>query len=76
MRIVDLTHPLSDDMPMLAGMARPSFRDIALMERDGYRMSSTSCSTTAARTSTRRRTWRPTATRSTRSTSRGSSATR
>ena len=39
MRIVDLTHPMSDDMPMLAGMARPSFRDIALMERDGYRMS-------------------------------------
>ena len=39
MRIVDLTHPLSDDMPMLPGMARPSFRAIAEWDPDGYRMS-------------------------------------
>jgi arylformamidase len=38
-RIVDLTHPLSDDTPMLPGMAAPSFVDIARWERDGYRMS-------------------------------------
>jgi arylformamidase len=38
-KIIDLTHPLSNDMPMLDGMARPRFEDIALMERDGYRMS-------------------------------------
>ena len=39
MKIVDLTHPLSDDTPMMPGMAAPSFRDIARWETDGYRMS-------------------------------------
>jgi kynurenine formamidase len=38
-KIVDLTHPLSDDTPMMPGMAAPSFRDIARWDPDGYRMS-------------------------------------
>jgi arylformamidase len=38
-KIVDLTHPLSDDMPVYPGLARPSFRPIAEWEPDGYRMS-------------------------------------
>jgi arylformamidase len=38
-RIVDLTHPLSDDMPVYPGLPRPSFRPIAEWDRDGYRMS-------------------------------------
>jgi kynurenine formamidase len=39
MKIVDLTHSLGDDTPMLPGMATPSFVDIARWETDGYRMS-------------------------------------
>ena len=39
MRIVDLTHPLSDDMPVYPGLARPSFAPIARVESDGYAMS-------------------------------------
>ena len=39
MRIVDLTHPLSDDMPVFPGLAQPSFRPIARWDPDGYRMS-------------------------------------
>ena len=39
MRIVDLTHPMSDAMPMIPGMAEPQFEDIARWESDGYRMS-------------------------------------
>jgi arylformamidase len=38
-RIVDLTHPLSDDMPVFPGLSRPSFQPIARWESDGYRMS-------------------------------------
>jgi kynurenine formamidase len=38
-RIVDLTHPLSDDMPVYPGLARPSFAPIARVESDGYAMS-------------------------------------
>ena len=39
MRIIDLTHPLSDDMPVYPGLARPAFEQIAEVERDGYAMS-------------------------------------
>ena len=39
MRIVDLTHPMFDAMPMIPGMAQPQFKDIARWESDGYRMS-------------------------------------
>lgn len=39
MRIVDLTHALQDGMPMMPGMADPSFTDIARAEVDGYGMS-------------------------------------
>ncbi|MFN2627512.1 MAG: cyclase family protein [Gaiellaceae bacterium] len=38
MRIVDLTHPLSDDMAVYPGLPQPSFRPIANVERDGYAM--------------------------------------
>ena len=38
-RIVDLTHPLSDDMPVYPGLARPSFAPIARVDDDGYAMS-------------------------------------
>ncbi len=39
MRIVDLTHELSDDMAIFPGLPRPTFRPIAVVERDGYAMS-------------------------------------
>lgn len=39
MQIVDLTHPLWDEMPVYPGLARPSFRPIANVEQDGYAMS-------------------------------------
>lgn len=39
MRIVDLSHAYADDMPLYPGLAAPSFRDIARVERDGYAMS-------------------------------------
>ena len=39
MRIVDLTHPMSDAMPVYPGLARPSFAPIARVESDGYAMS-------------------------------------
>jgi kynurenine formamidase len=39
MRIVDLTHPLSDAMPVYPGLPRPSFAPIARVEEDGYAMS-------------------------------------
>ena len=39
MRIVDLTHPLSDEMPVYPGLPRPSFAPIAKVENDGYAMS-------------------------------------
>jgi arylformamidase len=38
-RIVDLTHPLSDEMPVYPGLPRPSFTPIARVEEDGYAMS-------------------------------------
>ncbi|MFL5627436.1 MAG: cyclase family protein [Ktedonobacteraceae bacterium] len=39
MRIVDLTQHLSEDMPLYPGMPRPSFKDTAQVESDGYAMS-------------------------------------
>jgi kynurenine formamidase len=39
MRIVDLTQHLSNNMPLYPGMPRPSFKDTAAVERDGYAMS-------------------------------------
>ncbi len=39
MRIIDLTHHLSDDMAIYPGLPRPSFRPIANVEEDGYAMS-------------------------------------
>ncbi len=38
-QVVDLTHELADDMAIFPGLARPVFRDIAVVERDGYAMS-------------------------------------
>ena len=39
MRIVDLTHPLSNDMPVYPGLPRPAVDPIARVENDGYAMS-------------------------------------
>jgi arylformamidase len=39
MRIVDLTHPFNDEMPVYPGLATPSFRDLAEVETDGYAIS-------------------------------------
>jgi arylformamidase len=39
MRIVDLTHPFNDEMPVYPGLATPSFRDLAEVEVDGYAIS-------------------------------------
>jgi kynurenine formamidase len=38
-RIVDLSHDYSDDMPLYPGLRSPSFHDFAAVERDGYAMS-------------------------------------
>ena len=38
-RIVDLSHDYSDDMPLYPGLPSPSFHDFAEVERDGYAMS-------------------------------------
>jgi kynurenine formamidase len=38
-RIVDLSHHYSDDMPLYPGLPAPSFHDFAQVERDGYAMS-------------------------------------
>jgi arylformamidase len=38
-RIIDLTHYLSNDMPIYPGLARPTFHDFARFEVDGYGMS-------------------------------------
>ena len=38
MRIVDLTHPLADGMPVFPGLPEPSFRPIANVREDGYAM--------------------------------------
>jgi arylformamidase len=37
--VVDLTHHLSNEMPLFPGLPRPSFKDIAVVEKDGYAMS-------------------------------------
>jgi kynurenine formamidase len=36
MRIVDLTHPFNDEMPVYPGLASPSFHNFAEVETDGY----------------------------------------
>ena len=38
-RIVDLSHAYSDDMPLYPGLQAPSFHDFAEVARDGYAMS-------------------------------------
>ena len=38
MRIVDLTHPFADGMPVFPGLPQPSFRPIASVASDGYAM--------------------------------------
>ena len=38
MRIVDLTHPFTDGMPVFPGLPEPSFRHIASVPEDGYAM--------------------------------------
>jgi arylformamidase len=37
--VVDLSHEYADDMPLYPGLPSPSFRDFAVVERDGYAMS-------------------------------------
>jgi arylformamidase len=37
-RVVDLTHPFRDGMPVFPGLSAPSFRSIARVEDDGYAM--------------------------------------
>jgi kynurenine formamidase len=37
-RVVDLTHPFRNGMPVFPGLPDPSFRAIARVERDGYAM--------------------------------------
>jgi arylformamidase len=37
-RIVDLTHPFADGMPVFPGLPAPSFRPIASVPEDGYAM--------------------------------------
>ena len=38
MRVVDLTHPYDNGMPVYPGLPEPSFRNIANVEQDGYAM--------------------------------------
>jgi arylformamidase len=38
MRVVDLTHPFGNGMPVFPGLPEPSFRAIARVEDDGYAM--------------------------------------
>lgn len=38
MRIVDLTHPFDDGMPVFPGLPEPAFRAIANVAEDGYAM--------------------------------------
>jgi kynurenine formamidase len=38
-RIVDLSHPMENEMPIFPGLPSPSFTDIATVARDGYAMS-------------------------------------
>lgn len=39
MRVVDLTHPMTNGMPVMAGITPPAFRDLAEVAADGYAMS-------------------------------------
>lgn len=39
MKVIDLTHSYEDTMPLMDGISRPRFRDIAQVEQDGYSMS-------------------------------------
>ena len=39
MRIVDLSHPMENGMPIFPGLPSPSFTDIASVAQDGYAMS-------------------------------------
>ncbi|MHB1509729.1 MAG: cyclase family protein [Acidimicrobiales bacterium] len=39
MAVVDLTHPMHSDMPVMTGISPPRFDDIAQVEQDGYAMS-------------------------------------
>jgi arylformamidase len=38
MRVIDLTHPFANGMPVYPGLADPSFRSIARVEEDGFAM--------------------------------------
>ena len=38
MRIVDLTHPFADGMPVFPGLPQPSFRLVASVPEEGYAM--------------------------------------
>ena len=38
MRVVDLTHPFRNDIPVFPGLPQPSFEPIAKVEEDGYAM--------------------------------------
>ena len=37
-RIVDLTHPFADGMPVFPGLPQPSFRLVASVPEEGYAM--------------------------------------
>jgi arylformamidase len=37
--VVDLTHDLANDMPIMSGLKQPRFHDFATVSRDGYAMS-------------------------------------
>jgi kynurenine formamidase len=39
MRVVDLTQPMTNGMPVMEGIAPPRFHDLARVEADGYAMS-------------------------------------
>src|SRR5579863_7012131 len=39
MRVIDLTQSMTDDMPLMAGISPPRFRDLAEVATDGYAMS-------------------------------------
>ena len=39
MKVIDLTHPFHDEMPVYPGLASPSFRDLAEVEKHGYAIS-------------------------------------
>jgi arylformamidase len=39
MRVVDLTQPMANGMPVMAGIAPPRFHDLAQVAADGYAMS-------------------------------------